>query len=736
MGMDVAIFSYPWYSVLGSRLSSGDIPMWNPHEFAGAPFAADPESGWTYLPAMLLFTLLPAPVAVQGYMFLHLMLAGLPTYALARTLGMRFSGALLAAVAYAYSSFLYRHNVCCFVYTGVYAWLPLMILGMELAVRTPAWHIRGLCLGMSGLAISQILAAWPGQGSYYALILLGGYTVYRTLLAPSCATSAAARLGALLLNGSAVLLFGLGLAAAGLLPRLEFFALSSLGRGYASHEMGVGGWSLGRWSEVLLPWFWYAGGTILVLAVVAPVLARGAFASPYFAAASLGALVLSGHGPTPLHSVLYLLPGFAGFHPHIPERVMMVFYLGPALLAGATLTCLGQVGKKAALLALLPAVAIFFLFNAGIAVKQATLLALIFGVGFLTLYPLLSRYRPLLFGLLLLVAFADLLVAGREAIARDEVIDTAESVHKVMKVDLDRYYQPSGAVRFLQSKQQQGELFRYFGYAPDIRGRPTAYTGRWPDPQATAVELPNRAMFSGLHDVQGYNPLHLARFDEYLLETNRRNQGYHDAQLFSHALVSPLMDLMNARYVIAPRTLDLKVSERAYPIVYRDRETKVLENRAALPRAWIVHAAQQVEPGEALRLISSSEVDPRDTALLQEPPPSLAQPNEPGSDQALITFYDADQIQVRTITAAPGLLVLSEVYYPAWKAYVDGQPAPLYLANYLFRAVPVPAGEHRVELRYESLSLQAGLMISLIACGAWLMLVVISAARYFKRVSR
>ena len=55
IGMDSATAFYPWYGFLGDSLRSGHIPMWNPSQFAGTPFAADPESGWTYLPAMLLF---------------------------------------------------------------------------------------------------------------------------------------------------------------------------------------------------------------------------------------------------------------------------------------------------------------------------------------------------------------------------------------------------------------------------------------------------------------------------------------------------------------------------------------------------------------------------------------------------------------------------------------------------------------------------------------------------------
>jgi hypothetical protein len=184
VGKDTITQYYPWYSYLGERLRSGDIPAWNPHQFSGAPFAADPLSGWTYLPAMILFTILPLSTAATSYLFAHLLLAGLFTYALARALRISVAGALLAAVAYEFNGFMYWRNVCCSPYASVMTWLPLSILGVELAIRSSRWRERGLWLGVSGLALSQILAGWPGQGSYYALLALGGYVAYRTLVFP------------------------------------------------------------------------------------------------------------------------------------------------------------------------------------------------------------------------------------------------------------------------------------------------------------------------------------------------------------------------------------------------------------------------------------------------------------------------------------------------------------------------------------------------------------------------
>jgi hypothetical protein len=194
---------------------------------------------------------------------------------------------------------------------------------------------------------------------------------------------------------------------------------------------------------------------------------------------------------------------------------------------------------------------------------------------------------------------------------------------------------------------------------------------------------------------------------------------------------SPLLDLLGARYVVVPA--EVREDQQALIglrenllVVYEDEQVRILERDGALPRAWIVHSAQQTTPGKALNLLSAGDVDPRETALLEQPPAALAQPDDPSADRASITEYDPDRIEVETATGAPGLLMLGEVYYPAWKAYVDGEPAPLHRADHLFRAVPIPEGEHTIELRYESRALNAGTAISLLTA---LTLLALAAVR-------
>ena len=752
VGKDTITQYYTWHSYLGERLRAGDVPGWNPHQFSGAPFAGDPLSGWSYLPAMILFTALPVSAAAKGYLFVHLLLAGLFAYALARVLRMNLAGALLAAVAYEFNVFIYWRNLCCSPYASVMAWLPLAILGVELAVRSTRWPERGLWLGVGGLALSQILAAWPGQGSYYALLALGGYVAYRALLFPPENTRGLrGRVLGSLIHGGGVLLFGFGLAAAGLLPRLEYQTLSTLADGYGNIE-GVraawGGWTSDDWKRLPAPGLIYPGLTVLVLALAAPLVARTRHAAPFFLLLSLFALVLSTPDGTVLHSALYsLLPGFEWMHPHGPGRIKVILYLGLALLAGATVSRLGERGAgslvavPAATSLLLAACVVALLATEGppaglgVGVSVVSLSALAVANACVAAYALSPKGRRGAVLLMVLVLFVDLLVAGRATVAERADADLGKDL---VKVDLSRYFEPTGAARFLRSEVEE-EPARYFGYGPRRMGDGWSfnYNNRFAERETSSLLASNMGTPLGLQSIQGYNAVHIARYDAFMEALNGRTQGYHNADVVSRGLDSPLLDLLNVRYMVVPADVDpdqdgLRSLKEAHPTVYEDDLVEVLDNRDALPRAWIVHSAREASPSETLEQLGSGAVDPRETALLERRPPDLAVPDDPAADRATVTEYEADSMSLKTVTGAPGLLVLSEPYYPAWKAYVDGEPAPLYVADHALRAVPVPAGEHSVELRYESWTLRTGLAVSLAAYLA-LALLVISAARRRRR---
>jgi uncharacterized membrane protein YfhO len=72
-----------------------------------------------------------------------------------------------------------------------------------------------------------------------------------------------------------------------------------------------------------------------------------------------------------------------------------------------------------------------------------------------------------------------------------------------------------------------------------------------------------------------------------------------------------------------------------------------------------------------------------------------------------------NQLEIHLSAKTPAWLVLSDVWYPGWRARVDGETVQLLRANYLFRALRVPAGEHQISLSYQPLSFWGGAALSL-----------------------
>ncbi|HEY9403048.1 MAG TPA: YfhO family protein [Pyrinomonadaceae bacterium] len=159
--------------------------------------------------------------------------------------------------------------------------------------------------------------------------------------------------------------------------------------------------------------------------------------------------------------------------------------------------------------------------------------------------------------------------------------------------------------------------------------------------------------------------------------------------------------------------------------VYDEGDVLVLENKRALPRAWLVAEAEAVDGEESLRRISGAGArpfDPRRTALLEvahaELPALTGGELAPGS-AANVVSHEPNRLVIETRAAQATVLVLSEINYPGWEATVDGEAARVYATNYLLRGVVVPAGEHRVEMRYRAPAARNGAIISMLSLFAF-----------------
>jgi Bacterial membrane protein YfhO len=155
------------------------------------------------------------------------------------------------------------------------------------------------------------------------------------------------------------------------------------------------------------------------------------------------------------------------------------------------------------------------------------------------------------------------------------------------------------------------------------------------------------------------------------------------------------------------------------PLAYSGRDARVYENPSAAPRVALV-GAQWVVGGEgaARRALADARFDPRRALAVARPLPGLpftGPAGAPAAGEARLAHHGPQRVRVTVDAQRAGEMVLSDLSYPGWQATVDGRTARLDRVNYLFRGVPVPAGRHVVEMRYEPASWRAGWIVSLLA---------------------
>jgi hypothetical protein len=734
---DIMNFYLPWYTHLGEALRSFDVPGWNPYIFSGAPFAGNPQSGWTYLPAMVSFSVLPPITGYKLFFAFHLALGGLGAYGLARLLTFGALGSFAAGVA-----FTFGQNVgatrCCTNHLQLVVWIPIGMIGIELMLRSTTMSQRLAALSLSGFAASQMIAGWVGQGAYNGLLILGSYLVWRSLF--PCRTTAPWQVRGvrLLRDGAVIFGVGLGLSAAGLLPRLDAIGRTFLGTDdYQGATFAPDrGWDWPHVFNVLIEFrlYWhpyYLGGAAMVCTVVALVTGRLNRVVGYFVGLVLVLIILPAR-PTPLHELFYLLPRFRGLHLHDPGRVLAVLPIGIAILVAATVEATTRPLRRpsvrslfVALLALWTGLVALDLLQpwsiapiTWISAAGASLVLLMWGVesragtqnAVLRRSGSTTRIVPAALVLLILADPAGRVVADDLGQHHGDANLEAAVTESAAATD------PGGAGEFLQGKQAQGELFRYFGY---LSPEGPAWQGHEVFMRSDVLPLlaNNRAMRLGLYDIQGYDPAQIERYRAYFEALNGLERDYHEALIYSTGISSPLLDLLNVRYILVPAAIpadreDLQALVSTYPEVFRNEQVRVLENENALPRAWLVHDARQVSEEQALELLASDAFDPRQTVLLQASLP-LVQPAPTGEYESVtISEYTADQVRLTVNASSAGVVVLGDAYDPGWKVYVNGKRSDLYVANMAFRGVAVSAGVQEIEFRYEPSLLHIGLAIS------------------------
>ena len=169
------------------------------------------------------------------------------------------------------------------------------------------------------------------------------------------------------------------------------------------------------------------------------------------------------------------------------------------------------------------------------------------------------------------------------------------------------------------------------------------------------------------------------------------------------------------------------IGKNTFALAYMSDTVAAWENRDALPRAFVVHVAQVLDDDAAFARLHDPAFEPAREVLLAEVEPANHSPRSGAEwgggsvnlsprlgspDQVTIVQDKPERVRINVTTDQPGYLVLTDSWYPGWRAFVDGQPAPIYRADVLFRAIQIEPGTHAIAFEYRPDSFLVGAMVS------------------------
>lgn len=226
---------------------------------------------------------------------------------------------------------------------------------------------------------------------------------------------------------------------------------------------------------------------------------------------------------------------------------------------------------------------------------------------------------------------------------------------------------------------------------------------------AASVLEPNRNCIYQLSIIDHSGVLKPKRFDEFSRFIGIRGT-YFD-------LLRRYLDFLGIKYIYGNRG---PLSGKGLREVYNEGNDYIYENKAAFPRAFIVHRAEEMfNTDDILKRLADPDFDLRYSIIIEKdlPDDMLICNGAPLKDNSYTQFikYSPNEIMIKAYMENDGFLVLSDTYYPGWKAYADGRISEVYLCDFLIRAIYLDKGEHLVRFVYRPFTFFAGLTMSFIA---------------------
>jgi len=779
---DLILENYAWKRLIVDALKSKQLPLWNPYILAGQPFLAAGQHSALY-PLSLVFYVLPLVRAYGWFTVLQLLLAGVFMYVYARTIRLERVGSLVASIAFVFSGFMIVSVVHPMIIAAA-SWLPLLLALVERLIRTqeeqvpdqkprPVSYIPWIVVGAIALGV-QFLAGHV-EVAYYVILVTAFYAACR-LGAYWWTTRSWVQTGKLGLAVALLIGLGIALAAIQLIPLYEVVT-QNFRQDSATYRQIIGwAYPFRRLIAFLVPDFFgnpthhsyvdvfsrqtvtalrnaggepisaiywspknyveggsYVGILPLLLALIAVCRGRNRYVWIFIVLAAVSLAFAFG---TPLYAVLYyLLPGIKQLHS--PFRWVFPYTLSVSVLAGIGASWLAK--------AVSPPKGRFVRLLGGLCL----------GAGLLGLCALVVSLRfpqavsSLADQLVLSLALASEAFADGRAFYsyqfRNFVIFFLSLCGAGLALVLSTTRLRLGRVplwQVLAIAVIVAELFvigmgfnpaadpAILDFEPPVVSFLRQDPGLWRFTTLVVSDEKtfnaNVGMFYDLADVRGYDSIITQQYVDYMRLIEPQGELlYNRIAPLKHpsSLDSPLLDLLNVKYVLTTQALQ----NPNYSLVY-DEELRVYRNEDYLPRAFVVFDAQVI-PDPASRADALRTLNPRQGVILEQMPQgALPEPGTSGWQPARVTSYEPNELFIEVDLPTAGYLVLADNYFPGWRAYdtrpnLEEQEIPIYRANGTFRAVLLQPGQHSVRFKYTPLSIKLGLFVSFTA-GVSLLLVL------------
>lgn len=230
--------------------------------------------------------------------------------------------------------------------------------------------------------------------------------------------------------------------------------------------------------------------------------------------------------------------------------------------------------------------------------------------------------------------------------------------------------------------------------------------------------IPQENLFFGISDIRIVSPLLYSRYASFFRELliSQPSSDYYpylgSKDLTMNIVNNNLLSLLNVKYILSNNYFP---SLSSYSLVY-DHELKIYINKKVVPRVFLVNRVHSASDKKKIfSYLRSNSFLPYEEAVVEDPKKEIVfDPYENGGRaSATVTLYESDKVSIDTVSTSTKLLVLSDLYYPGWKVFVDGKEGKIYPANYIMRGVILKKGHHTVEFIYRPNSFKVGVIISL-----------------------